>query len=336
MEEIILRTETIHHLRPFAQAVEIRGRGKTERLQRVLVDFGIEESFGAGNRRLREHYGFSMNASAVRTATLTHAERAAELVAEETAQPYRNLPAQGPEVILAEADGSMLCTVPGGAARAGKRPRQWQEVRLVVAQVVGSAEATYGATFGGVQEVGQLWGHAAKQAGRALTSRIHVVCDGAEWITLQARAIFDEDATVLTDFFHVSEYLAAAAPSCRPENPAAWRHTQEQRLRRNASAKVLAELALHCESLTVPDEQAPVRVAHRYLQNRSATLDYAGALAADLPIGSGLIESGHKHVLQRRLKLPGAAWLEENAQAIAQLRVLRVNDRWDELWPLAA
>jgi hypothetical protein len=336
LEEIVLRTDEQHWLRPFAHGVGVHGRGKTERLQRVLTDFGIEESFAAGNRRLVEHYGFSLDASALRTATLTHARRAAEVVAAETAQPYRSLPAQGPATILAEADGSMVCTVPAATARAAARPRQWQDIRLVAAQAVGCTETTYGATFGNVQVVGQQWGHAAKQAGRALTSSIHVVCDGAAWLALQARAIFGEDATVLTDFFHVSEYLAAAAPSCRPANPAAWRHTQAQRLRRSASALVIAELAQHGEPPETPDEQAPVRVAHRYLQNRPETLDYASALAAELPIGSGLIESGHKHVLQRRLKLSGAAWLEENAEVIAQLRVFRANDRWNELWQLAA
>ena len=46
--------------------------------------------------------------------------------------------------------------------------------------------------------------------------------------------------------------------------------------------------------------------------------------------------SAHKHVLQKRLKISGAAWLPESIEAIAQLRILRANGRWDELWPLAA
>ena len=79
-----------------------------------------------------------------------------------------------------------------------------------------------------------------------------------------------------------------------------------------------------------------MRTAHRSLGNRPGTLDDAAALAAGLPIGSGLIESGHKHVLQARLKLPGCAWLAANAESIAQLRVLRSNDRWQDPWPLAA
>ena len=305
-------------------------------LQRVLCDFGIEGSFASGNDRLLEHYGFTLYASAFRQATLCHAQRAAQMLQQEYAQSYRSLPAAGSQSLIAEADGSMLCTVPAGLPRRGPRPRNWEEVRLLATQSKGSAQTTYAATFDSVQEAGRRWAHTAKRAGRALDSRIHVVADGAEWIRRQAREVFGQDATMLTDFYHVSEYLAAAAPVCRPQAPEQWRHTQHKRLRRGASAQVIAELAPHCEAPAVPDEHAPVRAAHRYLSNRHDQLDYPAALAAGLPIGSGLIESGHKHVLQARLKLAGCSWLLDNAESIAQLRVLRANYRWSDLWPLAA
>ena len=150
-------------------------------------------------------------------------------------------------------------------------------------------------------------------------------------VAIQTHEVFGTDATLLTDYFHVSEYLAAAAPGCRPAAPRPWRRTQQKRLKRGASAQVLAELGAHREAPGVADENAPVRAAHRYLGNRPDTLDYAAAIAAGLPIGSGLIESGHKHVLQARLKLPGCAWLPSNAESIAQLRVIRSNDRWQDL-----
>ncbi|MGV3772404.1 MAG: ISKra4 family transposase, partial [Verrucomicrobiales bacterium] len=52
----------------------------------------------------------------------------------------------------------------------------------------------------------------------------------------------------------------------------------------------------------------------------------------DLPIGSGMIESGHRHVLQARLKKAGTAWLPNNADDLAQLRVLRANEQWQAFW----
>jgi hypothetical protein len=40
-----------------------------------------------------------------------------------------------------------------------------------------------------------------------------------------------------------------------------------------------------------------VRAGLRYLDNRTDQLNYACALALDLPVGSGLIKNGNRHVL---------------------------------------
>jgi hypothetical protein len=45
-----------------------------------------------------------------------------------------------------------------------------------------------------------------------------------------------------------------------------------------------------------------------------------------------MIESGHRHVLHARLKKAGAAWLQNHADQIAHLRVLRANHQWESLW----
>jgi hypothetical protein len=91
-------------------------------------------------------------------------------------------------------------------------------------------------------------------------------------------------------------------------------------------------LAEHLEPEATPDEEAPVRGGHRYLTNRREALDYPRALALGLPIGSGLIESGHRHEFQSRLKMAGTAWLPEHADQIARRRVLRANKQWLSIW----
>ena len=48
---------------------------------------------------------------------------------------------------------------------------------------------------------------------------------------------------------------------------------------------------------------------YTYLATRKDQLKYAEAIAEGLPIGSGEIESAHRYVAQKRLKLPGAWWL---------------------------
>ena len=97
-------------------------------------------------------------------------------------------------------------------------------------------------------------------------------------------------------------------------------------------SEVLAELKLHLEPALVEDTQAPVRAAWRYLSNRLDQLDYPRALALDLPIGSGAVESAHRYLVQARLKRPGAWWLEDMAQAMLNLRVMRHNQLWEAYW----
>ena len=146
---------------------------------------------------------------------------------------------------------------------------------------------------------------------------------------MQSQEVFGEQSSFLCDFFHVSEYLGAAAPTCRPAQPEQWRRTQQQRLKGGALPKVMAALAEHLEAEATPDEEAPVRHGHRYLSHR---LDYPGALALGRTISSGMIESGHRHVLQARLKKAGTAWLPDHADQLAHRRVLRANDQWLSLW----
>jgi len=271
VRERIWRSQTQRYLRPLPQRLGVTPRGRSRRLERVLTDFGCEHSFARAAESVLEHYGFAIGSSAVRTATLKHAQRARAKLQEEYAQPFRILPAVGDEHVIAEADGTMICTVSPGQ-RKGKRPREWKEMRLVAAQAKDSATTVYGATFGSVAETGQRWGHCTRQAGWGLNSRIHAVGDGAEWIQLQTREVFGEQATFLCDFFHVSEYLGEAATICRPTQPHQWRRTQQKRLRRGEVQKVIAALEEHLESVGTSDEEAPVRNGHRYLNNRRERL----------------------------------------------------------------
>lgn len=327
----VWRSATQSYIRPLPERIGITPRGRSRRLHRVLTDFGIEQSFAKAAWSVEEHYGFAIGASAVRNSTLEHAARAKQRLTADYDKPFRALPAEAAARVIAEADGTLICTVEPGR-RDEKRPRSWEEMRLVAAQDQNQATAIYAATFGSVADAGARWGHCARDAGWGLNSLIHSVGDGASWVCGQTREVFGKQGQFLCDFYHVSEYLAEAALICRPSHPDAWRHTQQDRLKRGAAQKVVTALAEHLEPAQTDEEEAPVRSAHRYLTNRLDSLDYPQAIALDLPIGSGMIESGHKHVLQARLKKPGAAWLRVHADQMGHLRVLRANQQWASLW----
>lgn len=76
----------------------------------------------------------------------------------------------------------------------------------------------------------------------------------------------------------------------------------------------------------------PCAAVLRDLEARRDYLDYAGARARGLPIGSGEIESGHRSVIQKRLKIAGAWWLEASAEKMLALRTTRANQEWESYW----
>lgn len=76
------------------------------------------------------------------------------------------------------------------------------------------------------------------------------------------------------DFFHVSDYLAAASQSCDPKQPKRWLKTQQNRLKKGAIKKVLQALEANREAHNLPDELAPVRCALRYLSKRRDQINY--------------------------------------------------------------
>ena len=339
--EHVWKTPRHKYLRVFKEQGGIAPRGCSRRLERAMCDFGVESSFAKSCLRLREHYGIESGPSAVREATLFHAARAQKKLEARYAENFRALPKNGPAHIIVQTDGTMIRTTAKGRKRKEKRPLEWKEMRLSAACAQGSKKVNYAAGFTSVEQTGRRMAHCARDAGWALESRIHHVGDGAEWITLQSKEIFGEQSDFLLDFYHASEYLAAAAARCRPGDERGWLRTQpfdklrtegQKRLKRGAAQLVLQAMREHEESAATPEAEAPVRTALRYLSRRSEQLNYQAALAKELPIGSGLIESGHKHVLQARLKQTGSAWNPETAHAIAQLRVLRSNSLWDDFW----
>src|SRR5712691_7479795 len=144
--------------------------------------------------------------------------------------------------------------------------------------------------------------------------------DGAVWITEQMEAQFGTQAKYLVDFPHVCEYLSAAGEVIAGNNKPDWMEKQKDGLKDNRWKEVLEALRPFLEQANIPDPDAPVRACFRYISNHSNFLDYKGALAAGLPIGSGEIESAHRYVFQKRLKISGAWWKMENLKKVIALR----------------
>jgi hypothetical protein len=316
--------------RPFLESSGLANRCSSRLLCRAMVDFGIEEAFGKGDQRLLEHYGLELPSGRVRRQTLQTALK----VPQTSPEPVRTLAPEGPEAIVVQIDATMVPVVNIPEHAQGDRRKQrsvaWKEARLSAAQAQGSAHTHYAAGLDTPEQAGARWTHTARAASWAAPTRIHGVGDGAEWIHTQFKQHFGAHGKYLLDMYHLSEHLAQCAPP--GEDTKTWLEEKKEALKQNRSAQIIAELEARQEDASQGEEQSPVRRTHRYMSNRSEQLDYQGALERGLPIGSGLIESGHKHVLQGRLKKPGAWWLPKHAHAMAQLRVCRANGQWEQLW----
>lgn len=68
-----------------------------------------------------------------------------------------------------------------------------------------------------------------------------------------------------------------------------------------------------------------------YFSNNIEHMRYAQFRAAGYLIGSGVIESGCKQIVTRRLKLPGAQWNLDGAILTAKARCVWLSGRWQEL-----
>jgi hypothetical protein len=301
-----------------------------------MTDFGADGPFAAAAAKLREHYGIDVPVSTVRAITEQHG--AAMLAGQPQGSPWPEPP--GVPRLIAEMDGSMVPRVDTAAPAGSDGPRDrrktrqlsWTEARLCLVRAPGSVTPRFGATMGTVEAAGdQLW-ECAVAVGFGPQTRVHAVGDGASWIADQVERTLGAQATYLVDFYHLCDYLAAAAAVVAAPEPAAWLTEKKSWLKANRWSEVLDTLRPWREPDHVADEAAPVRACIRYISNRTSALDYHHALAAELPIGSGEIESAHRYIIQTRLKRAGTWWTADNLNNMLALRVLRANREWDAYW----
>ena len=82
-----------------------------------------------------------------------------------------------------------------------------------------------------------------------------------------------------------------------------------------------------------PDEEAAeiLRRERGYVRTNAARMAYPSFRERGVPIGSGAIESGARHLVQQRMKRPGVRWSKAGAQGVLTIRCQLLSDR-----PIAA
>jgi len=228
--------------------------------------------------------------------------------------------------------------------------REWAEVKTVAIgeiqpPVIEHGEAVVHTThlsyFSRVAEADTFTRLATVETQRRGTECAETVCavnDGAEWI----QGFIDvqrPDAVRILDFSHAAGYVAQVGQAVWGEGTAeakAWLTATLHTLKHDSPDAMLATLRAMQHELeggaASPETLDTVRTAVQYLDKRRAHMEYAQFQAVGYPIGSGSVESGHKVVVEARLKGAGMHWAREHVNPMVALRNALCSARWAEDW----
>ncbi len=128
---------------------------------------------------------------------------------------------------------------------------------------------------------------------RRRSAWLSAVGDGAPWLAMQARQHIGAHGSYLFDLYHVCDFIAAVWPVAKDTVS-----NKRDQLKAVQLQSVLEALRTKLESPDTPEPEAPARAALRCLENRFVQLGYPSAPKHGQPVGSGLIESTHRRLLQ--------------------------------------
>lgn len=312
----------------------------TPTLQAHLSRLGSRLSFAEAANELGHLKGVQVAAATARRHTEAAGSLYATLQDAATAEVVASAPTArvGPAVQQVSVDGTMVHLTDGS----------WQEARLLAIgtvvpgrtpATVRSTEISYfarltdAATFTEVA-AGEVYRRGVETAGT-----VAGVVDGAPW----CQTFLDThrpDAVRILDFPHAAQRLTDVAEAVWGEGAAAgaWAAVQRQALGDGAVASVLAAI----RTLPVATSRDPAAAAQvltetlGYLTPRQDHMRYAEFRAHGLPIGSGMVESGNKLVVEARLGGAGRRWVAANVTPMLALRGAVCSGRWAEAWAAIA
>jgi hypothetical protein len=310
------------------------GSRLTPRQQEHLVHLASWMPFEQAGKMLACLLGVQVSEPTVRRQT----EAAGALAqAVQTAQAQDTGPrvAQGQTVarLALSADGAYVPLLGG----------QWAEVRTVaIGEVLPQdkgqparevhvhhlsyfSRMTDAATFADLAQVEtERWGVSQAQAVCAVT-------DGADW--LQGFVdLHRPDAVRILDFAHAAEHVSAllqALQQAGMDLPADLLSRLLHRLKHRGPRLVL-RLLDHLPAHLARQEGVQEHLG--YLRKRAALMQYQDYRRAGWPLGSGMVESANKIVVEARLKGAGMHWHPTHVNPMLALRNGVCNDRWQEMW----
>ena len=253
-------------------------------------------------------------------------------------------------VLVIGADGVMVPFRPDGGQPKGRT--RWREVKVgIVAwlkekttasgrQVMRPVQRQVVAVLGSIDDLRpRLWLAAVGQ-GILKAEKVVWLCDGGRGFWRLFSEQFSGYAQGVLDFYHAAQNVWKGVRTFldgRTLRARTWFAIMRRRLRNGQAHVILADIeaALQLADLPSSARQALTNL-YTYLDKHRDHIDYARFAQMGLPIGSGMVESTCKWLIQQRFKGVGMRWGEEGFNHLLHLRLAWVNGSFDDLFVSAA
>jgi hypothetical protein len=308
-------------------------------LARVAAYEGSRSSFAAAARSLAEHHGVAVAGETVRA--LSEGLGALAEQDQEDRTTYAVPVAQVPTTLVLSRDGVYVPHRDGWYEAKLGRIALLEPLHRPDASGAAVVRALGPSTYClGLEATEAFWPRLLREAWRRGLGRgvrqVVLLGDGGEWIWTGGRAhlaLPGVQVIEILDFSHASEYLADVArlvfPTC-PLRRQTWLAAVRHRLRHAGPTPVRRAISrLRPSSPAAADR---VRTALDYFTEHASRMAYPTFAAQGLPIGSGMVESACKSVVQQRQVQAGLRWGQPGSQQIASLRALERSGRWAAFW----
>jgi hypothetical protein len=348
----------IPQVAPFDEALGVQPQQRTSgALQCLGCALAVFVPFATAARLLGWYCGGVVSPRAVWCWVQAAGHRAMEhlqaelaAVAEGHGPPPESLTAEAAALPLAlGADGVMVPFRPEGGKPRGKI--RWREIKVGVLARLGQHRTRTGhlvtrltqrrlvAVLGDIDALKpRLWLEALRQ-GIVHAPQVVWLSDGGRGLWRLFEEQFAGSATGVLDLYHAAQNLwksAAAWLDGRTTQSHRWFAWARHRLRHGNADGVLADLAEALDVEGLPHTaRDTLTTVYAYLARHREHMDYAKYKELGLPLGSGMVESACKWLIQQRFKGVGMRWSEDGFNHLVHLRLAWVNGRFEALFELA-
>ncbi|MCP4258925.1 MAG: ISKra4 family transposase [Planctomycetes bacterium] len=252
------------------------------------------------------------------------------------------------QTLLMGADGVMVPFRPQAKTAVGKT--KWREVKVAIFARLGIARTRAGkqiprlhrhrvaAVLGDIDDLSErMWLESLKQ-GVKETPRVVWLSDGARGLWRLFDERFKSYAIGVLDFYHAAQNVWSGAKGWldgRTTHCQEWFTDARHRLRHGQADDVLDDIKAAATLPGLPDSaKKSLTKLYNYLEKHRDHIQYDKFKEMGVPIGSGLVESTCKWLIQQRFKGVGMRWSEDGFNHLLHLRLAWVNGRFDAFFPV--